>query len=147
VVLASPLPGASGPTKRPSRYDHRVNEGEPYGCSSAMKAGVPGDKAGEYGMSKLGKVADAFDAATASCGQALGVGAGGAVHVQMSINAQGVVEEACAETDDTGDAAVRKCVVEAARRVKLPKPDRPGMVLFGTAAVFTGKPVQPLCDP
>jgi hypothetical protein len=147
VVLASPLPKASSPGKRPSRYDHRVEEGEPHACARAMKEGVPGNKAGEWRGNNAFKAAEAFDAATAACGDALGAGGGGAIHVIMRVNARGTVDEACAETDDTGDAATRKCVVEAARKLKLPKPDKAGILSFGSAAVFAGKPVRPLCDP
>jgi hypothetical protein len=147
VVLASPLPEAGPPRKRASRYDHRVEEGEPYACSRAMKGGVPGASAGEYQMGSLSKLSDMIERATARCGEALGVGAGGAIHVMMRINAKGSIEEACAETDDTGSAELRACVMEATKKLPLPKPDKPGLVVFGMPAVFTGKPVQPLCDP
>lgn len=147
VVLASPLAEAGPPRRRASRYDHKVEEGEPYACSRAIQGGVPGGSAGEYKMGSLSKLSDMVERATARCGEALGVGAGGAIHLMMRINAKGAIDEACAETDDTGSAELRACVLEATKTLKLPKPDKPGLITFGMAAVFTGKPVEPLCDP
>lgn len=147
VVLASPLASASGPGKRSSRYDHRVNEGEPFACSQAMKDGVAGNRAGEWNSNKVFKAGAMIEAATASCGDGLGVGAGGGIHVMMRVNTRGTIEEACAETDDTGNVALRKCVIQEVRKVHLPKLDKPGIMSFGTAAVFRGKPVRAVCDP
>lgn len=149
VVLATPLPRASGTGRQPSQYDHLVEEREPFSCDRAMKAWTPIGigKVGAWNSINFSKAAELFRAATAACGEGLGVGGGWTVRVQMRVNVEGKVDDACAETDDTGDAALRKCVVEATRKLSLPKPDKPGVLNHGLPAMFIGKPVRPLCDP
>jgi hypothetical protein len=148
VVLATPMPVA-GPAsqRRPSRYDHAVKKGEPHACSDKLKGGATGAESSEWSMTQMSTAADAFDAAVKPCGASLPVGAGGAIHVMTRIKPDGTVEDACADTDDIGDPTVRACVVEAIKKVSFPKPSKPGIIPFGSAAVFTGKPVIGLCDP
>jgi hypothetical protein len=143
VVLASPRPTAAPPLARTSRYDHRVDDGQPYARSETLKSGSK-KPIGQYDFQTVGKLGEKFDAAVASCASS---GGGGAINVMMLIAPSGKVEEACAETDDTGDAEARKCVVEAAKKLAFPKPDKKGYVNFGTEALFVGKRSQALCDP
>jgi hypothetical protein len=91
-------------------------------------------------------VAKRFEQAVASCGASLGPGAGGTVHVNLRVGADGRVAEACAETDDTASLDVRGCVIAAAKKLRFAAPDG-GAALAGLAALVTGKPVRPLCDP
>lgn len=144
VVLASPLPKASGPKKRVSRYDFRVDQGQPYACSTRSEPGIEAGPIGSYADGKIFKLGETFNAAVAACTTN---GAGGSIHVRMRIDPTGKLVEGCADTDDTGDAEARKCVVEAVRKLSFPAPDKAGFVNFGSAAVLTGKKLQALCDP
>ncbi|MFO0592342.1 MAG: hypothetical protein U0441_32655 [Polyangiaceae bacterium] len=144
VVLASPLPKASKPKKRKSRYDAKVEKGQPYACSDKAQAGIEGGPIGSYDDKTVFALGDKFKAAVAACTSA---GDGGSIHVNMRIAPDGKLVEACAETDDTSDPDARKCVVEAARKMEYPKPDKAGFVNFGTAAVLSGKRIAALCDP
>jgi len=144
ILLASPLPKASGPKKRISRYDSKVKKGEPYACSTPTEPGIEAGPIGKWDSSVSFKLGDQFNAAVAGCQAS---GAGGQIHVRMRIDPTGKLVEACAETDDTGDAEARKCVVEAARRLAYPTPSTPGFVNFGTAATLPGKRLSALCDP
>ena len=145
VVLASPLPKAGKPSKKKnSRYDARVAKGQPYACSDKVSAGIEAGPIGSYESNTVFALGDKFKAAVAECTSA---GDGGSIHVNMRIAPDGKLVEACAETDDTSDPGARKCVVEAARKMEYPKPDKAGFVNFGTAAVLSGKQISPLCDP
>ena len=70
----------------------------------------------------------------------------GAIHVMTRVGKDGAIGKACAETDDTADPALRTCALSAVRATKLDAPARPGIVPFGTALLFYGKPVTPICD-
>lgn len=143
ILLASPLPKAGKAKKRASRYEARVEKGQPYACSTRTEPGIEAGPIGDYGPGGTFKLAEKFDAAVAGCQSN---GAGGSIHVRMRIDPTGKLVEACAETDDTGDADARKCVVESARKLSFPPPSKPGFVNFGTAAVFAGKKITALCD-
>jgi hypothetical protein len=41
---------------------------------------------------------------------------------------------------------LRKCVIEAVKKVRLPKPNKPGLIAFGSEALFKGARVRALCD-
>jgi hypothetical protein len=145
IVLAAPAasPGSRG--ARMSRYDARVPKGTKDACGDDMMdvKGPPG----EYKMTTFGRIAESIERAGKSCGDALPAGRGGAIHVMLRIAADGQIDKACAETDDVGDDTVRACVVDAVRKTKLPAPDqKKGRVNFGTALLFTGKPVRALCE-
>jgi hypothetical protein len=97
-------------------------------------------------MATLSRVADSLERAGKSCGDALPAGRGGAIHAMVRINADGSIAKSCAETDDLADETVRACVMNAIGRQKLPAPDqKKGVVPFGVAVIFTGKPVRALC--
>jgi hypothetical protein len=145
VVLATHRGKAAPPRSNPpSRYEARVKETEPFGCDATMKRGNQGRTIGDWGTSQLNAASKRFDEAIAPCIQ--GSAADGRIHVMMLVKPDGTLESACAETDDTGDAAARKCVVEAARKLALPVPEEQGFVGFGSQAVFPGRAVRATCD-
>jgi hypothetical protein len=145
VILASPVASPGRRTARPSRYDSRVPKGSKDACDDDMMAvkGPPG----EYKMGTFSRLAETMERAGKSCGDALAAGRGGSIHVMLRIAADGHIDKACAETDDVGDDTVRACVVDAIRKAKIPAPDqKKGRVNFGTALLFNGKAVRPLCE-
>jgi hypothetical protein len=145
VVLATPAPSVLGPKRRLSRYDAKVPAGQPDACDREMQGGVAGSAAGDFGMSQFARVTTVFEAIAEKCGKDLAPGAGGAIHVMTRVGKDGAIGKACAETDDTSDAALRTCAMTAVRATKLEPPATPGIVPFGTALLFFGKPVAPLC--
>jgi hypothetical protein len=146
VVLATPTSQPGSPGKRYSRYDARVPKGTKDACEDDM-TDVRGQKPGSYKMQTMSRFADAMMALDKTCGESLPPGKGGSIHVMMRIGADGKITKACAETDDLGDEKVRACVMDAVRKQKLPAPDeKKGIVNFGTAVVFSGKPIRALCN-
>jgi hypothetical protein len=146
VVLATPVLEPVGPKRRLSRYDAKVAAGQPDACDREMQGGVSGSAAGEFDMSQSSRVIAAFDAIADRCGKDLAPGAGGAIHVMTRVGKDGAIGKACAETDDTAAPALRACALSAVRATKLDPPAKPGIVPFGTAILFFGKPIVPICD-
>ena len=100
---------------------------------------------GSFGARQLGAVSDHFQAVSRQCGDALQAGEGGGIHVLTRIGASGSVDVACVETDDTNNAALRQCTVDAVRKLKLDPPATPGTVNFGTAILYPGARIAGLC--
>ncbi len=144
VVLATSTIEPLGPSRRVSRYDAKVQQGEPRACDlAAMQA--PGPRPGQLGDKQYWTVGEAFEAISTTCGAALAPGEGGAIHVLTRISASGTIDKACAETDDTALPALRDCALRAVDGMKLEPPSTPGTVNFGTALLFFGAPVAGLC--
>ncbi|HND31797.1 MAG TPA: hypothetical protein PLA94_17465, partial [Myxococcota bacterium] len=144
VVLATPAPQLLGPTRRISRYAHKVDPSDPNGCDLAAMQ-KPGNPAGQYSSRQMSALSDRFQAVSQQCGSTLKAGEGGGIHVMTRIGASGSVDVACVETDDTNDAALRQCTVDAVRKLKLDPPSTPGTVNFGTAVLYPGAQIKGLC--
>lgn len=144
VVLATATPELLGPTRRISRYESKVKAPDPNACDlEAMQK--PGNPQGQFGSQQMVALSDRFQAVGKPCGAELKAGEGGAIHVLTRIGASGTVDEACVETDDTNNAALRQCTVEAVRKLKVDPPSTPGTVNFGTAILYPGARIAGLC--
>lgn len=144
VVLATSTLASLGPSRRISRYDAKVEAGNPEACDLAVMQ-KPSPQQGQLGSRQYVGVAAAFDAIAAKCGAALTPGQGGAIHVMTKISADGTIEKACVETDDTALPDVQRCAIAGVRALKLDPPSTPGTVNFGTSLLFFGTPVPGLC--
>ena len=144
VVLATAAPKVLGPSRRISRYEGKVEAPDPNACDLAAMQ-KPGNPMGRYGSRQFSHVSDSFQVVSEQCGAKLGAGEGGAIHILTRISAAGAVDVACVETDDTNNADLRLCTVEAVRKLQLEAPSTPGTVNFGSAVLYPGARVAGLC--
>lgn len=145
VVLATASLESLGPVRRVSRYDAKVQAGQPEACDLAEMQ-KPGPQPGKFASSQYMRLGAAFDAISPACGAGLPAGEGGAIHVLTRISASGTIDKACVETDDTSSPALQECAMKAVRGLKVEPPATPGTVNFGTSLLFFGAPIAGLCD-
>lgn len=144
VVLATASPELLGPSRRISRYESKVGPADPNACDlNAMQK--PGNPMGSFGSRQMTALSDSFQSVSGQCGAALQAGDGGGIHMMTRISASGNVEAACVETDDTNNAALRQCTVDAVRKLKVEPPATPGTVNFGTTILYPGPRIAGLC--
>lgn len=72
--------------------------------------------------------------------------AGGHVSLLLRVSRTGVLENACIDKDEIGDARLRACILEQARKLHFPQPSPPGSVDFALplALVSSQPPPPPL---
>ncbi len=101
----------------------------------------PDDGRAEGGYADLTELTSALSGAREQLGSCAR-GEGGRMSLLLRVGEQGRVEHVCATEDDTGDTALRACVVAGLRQLSLPAPEGPrGYVDLALPLVFD--PVAP----
>ncbi len=149
VVLATPLPTPEprGPAALTGPH-WPVPAEAPERCRPGVYESTAIQPQGRYEYEHEGAVVDAFNRAASSCRAKLDAGAGGSLDVRALIRPDGSVEDACIDSDDTLDGALRSCLVDVVRHTRFPPPDkRSGWVNFGTRLAVAGPPIRGACNP
>lgn len=71
---------------------------------------------------------------------------GGRVEIAMRINADGLVGQACAVSDEVGGTLMRDCLLRAARSTHFPHPDPAGYVDVELPIMLQPTVQEPLCE-
>lgn len=144
VALAVALPkGTRLPAPEAPSREHLCPEGLP-----APDAHEP---EGDIDVAALRDALAPLHEAALSCALASGSRAlaGGRLTLALRIDDGGHARELCFESDELGDALLRRCVLESARSLALPAPSPKGFVdvsLPLSVSLSGPSPQRPLCD-
>ena len=138
VVLATPVEKGAALPKLPAAAKGGLGVDA---CPRGGLMDIPkGSKPGSFGDQAFFGITEAYRKDALTCIEKLSPeSSGGKIDVQMRIEPDGKISKACIDKDSTGDAAVKKCVLDRTRAYVYPKPTTPGIVNFGTELSFSPK--------
>ena len=148
IALATPLPPD---TRMPEASDASPPEAGlcPDGLPALPADSASGELPVEALLAGLGPLRERGGACLGYGGPA--ATEGGRVELHFRVGPDGAVRDACVRQDDIGDAAVRDCLLAAARELIFATPEPRGMVDAAIPLALTPLPEtelaqRPLCD-